>query len=78
MNKTRRQKLNSAISHLEEAKKIVTFVYDEEDNAKENLPENLQCSSRYDIMDLAVEHLDSALNYIDDATDDIKKAAYGE
>lgn len=74
MNYNRRKKLGEAKLVLEKAKDIVSDVLDEEDEARDNMPESLQGSERYensercsDAMNEAIESIDSAIENLETA-----------
>ena len=50
MNKHRRNKLSEAIGYLDNALQIISDVRDDEQDALDNIPENLQQSDRYSDM----------------------------
>ena len=74
MNENRRREISRAISHLEMAKNIVSDVLFEEQNALDNMPENLQSSSRYEAMESAVDALSDAESSIDEAVEYLEAA----
>ena len=67
MNNTRRTRLRQAADHLETAKQIVSDVCEEEQDAMDNMPENLQGSDRYSDMEDAVSLMEEAVDGIDAA-----------
>lgn len=85
MNKTRRQKLNTALDRLEElerakdkdeamklleeARDIAEECLDEEESILDNLPENLAFSSRYDDIQDTVSELEEGCDGISDLMD---------
>ena len=74
MNKKRREQLKMAIKLLDHSSDIVNSVSDEEQNAMDNMPENLQESDRYSDMEDAVDALQDALDSIDEAVSSIQEA----
>ena len=62
MNKIRRQRLQAAADLLAQARDVVEQVRDDEQDAIDNLPENLMYSDRAEAMEEAVEALDSAIH----------------
>lgn len=68
MNNKRRNRLNVAILELENASDIINEVYDEESDALNNMPENLESSDRYIKMEECVDYLEDAISMIDEAT----------
>lgn len=74
MNRKRREKINTAMGYLDRAYQIVDTVCDEESDAYDNMPENLQESDRGYKMEAAVDALEDAKSYLDDAKDAIREA----
>lgn len=73
MNKARRKVLQEIYNIISDAKDDLEVVFDEEEEYKENIPENLQNSERYekaeeatDNISLALSSLEEALDYIND------------
>lgn len=67
MNKQRRNQIQKIIDKLgeleplaEEIKSMIEEVKGEEEDYKDNMPENLQQSERYETAEAAVENLESA------------------
>ena len=71
MNKPRRKELERALDLLQQALEIIETVKDEEQEARDNMPDNLQESERAYQMDENVDNLDSVLELIDEAKDGI-------
>lgn len=61
MNKERREKLQEAMTLVGEAKAIIEEVHEQEEEAFESLPENLQYSDRGEVMQEAINALDDAI-----------------
>lgn len=74
MNQKRRDKLKEAVSLLERAYNIVADIAEEESDALDNMPENLQSSDRYEKMESAIDELEEALQKISDANESIDSA----
>ena len=53
MNKARRKALDEVISKIEEAKELLENLQAEEEEYRDNMPENLQGSERYEAADAA-------------------------
>lgn len=66
MNKTRRQAILKIINTLEDLKSDIEYLRDEEDDAKENMPESLWETERYEQMEEAVDNMDQAVDSLDD------------
>lgn len=69
MNKARRATLNAIMNAITEQKYALESVRDDEETAKDNLPESLQGSDRYDTMKEAVNAMDDAICSIEEAID---------
>ena len=72
MNNTRRKEISKISSMLEDVKFRLSVVIDEEQEAFDNMPENLQGSERgceseeaLDSMNEALDSIDSAIEYLD-------------
>lgn len=74
MNDKRRKALKDAQMYMERVSDIVSGVLDEEQDALDNMPENLQYSEKYERIEAAIDKLESALEQIDNAKDDIDEA----
>lgn len=77
MNKQRRTRLSEAHSLLGRAVSIVERAKDEEQDSFDNLPENLQSSERGEIMEEAIDELQTAIDSINDAMEHIDCARSG-
>lgn len=71
MNKQRRANLSQALTYLKAAMEIVNDVKRDEEDAMNNMPENLQESERYYILEENVEALDAIADSIDEVCDTI-------
>lgn len=69
MNKYRRMAIAEIIKTLTEARDELESIRDEEEEAFENYPENLQNSERGEAMQDAIEYLEEAFGGVDDAID---------
>ena len=74
MNKARRKALDEVISKIEEAKELLENLQAEEEGYRDNLPENLQGSERYEAADAAVDNMSSAVDALDEAISSIESA----
>ncbi len=74
MNKDRRQKIRNAMSELDKVSRMVYSASNEEQDAMDNMPENLQGSFRYSDMEEAVGNMESAIEHIDAALDCLSEA----
>lgn len=74
MNKARRKALDEVISKIEEAKELLENLQAEEEDYRDNMPENLQGSERYEAADAAVDNMSSAVDALDEAISSIESA----
>lgn len=73
MNKVRRKELQELYDIISEAKDSLEMLHDEEEY-KDNMPENLQSSERYERAEAAVDALDSAVSSLEEVLDYIEEA----
>lgn len=74
MNKDRRRKLNGIIDKLSLAQNHIEEIIMEEEEALDNLPENLRDSERGEVMHNAIDCLQVAIDNIDEAVNNIEEA----
>ena len=74
MNKARRKALDEVISKIEEAKELLENLQAEEEEYRDNMPENLQGSERYEAADAAVDNMSSAVDALEEAISSIESA----
>ena len=74
VNKQRRVNLSQALTHLKAAMEIVNDVKRDEEDAMNNMPENLQESERYYTLEENVEALDAIADSIDEVCDTIDES----
>jgi hypothetical protein len=74
MNNNQRKELAKIIDRIEDIKNDIEYVRDEEQEKIDNLPENLQGSEKYSLMEEAVSNLDYALSNLEDVVDNINLA----
>ena len=75
MNKIRIEALREVIAVLESIKDNELYeLYNEEEEYKDNIPENLRSSERYDVAEAACDSLDEAISSIEDAISSIEEA----
>ena len=72
MNKKRRKAIKEIIDQLEMPKEQIVSVSEEEQEAFDNLPENIQYSERGEAMSEAVFDLDNTASYIDSIIDSLQ------
>lgn len=74
MNKIRRKKLQSIIYQLEELKGCLEELQAEEEEYRDNMPENLWGSKRYEKADEAIVSMEEAVISFEDAICNIDAA----
>lgn len=74
MNNARRKQLDKIISKIEVTKNDLESVLADEEEYRDNMPENLQSSERYERAESAVSELESAIDCIDDVISSIEAA----
>lgn len=74
MNETKRKSLRDALSLISRAIIITESVCDKEQDAMDNLPENLQCTERFGAMENAVDNLNDAVEKMEEAKSQIEAA----
>ena len=77
MNKLRRKSLQEIFDKLSDFREEIESIKDEEDESRENMPENLQGSERYEQSETASYNMDEATEYISSACDSIESAMEG-
>lgn len=77
MNKLRRKSLQEIFDKLSDLREEIESIKDEEDESRENMPENLQGSERYEQSETASYNMDEAIEYISSACDSIESAMEG-
>lgn len=66
MNKQRRERLSKLISQAEAMSAELEAIRDEEQEAFDNMPENMQGGERGDKMQEAIEAMDTAITSLED------------
>lgn len=74
MNKVRRKNLQAIIDRLEELKGSLEDLQAEEEEYRDNIPENMQESERYEKADEACDNLSSAVDSLEEAISSIEAA----
>ena len=74
MNKSRRTRLGKAIALIDEAQQIIADIAAEEIKSRDSIPESLQDGERYERLEEAIDALDNAEGYTQDALDEIHRA----
>ena len=74
MNKIRRKNLQAIIDQLEELKSSLEDLQAEEEEYRDNMPENLQGSERYELADAACDSLYDAVSSLEESISSIESA----
>lgn len=74
MNKARRKALGEVIAKIEDAKEMLEALLEEEEECRDNMPENLHGSGKYEAADAAANDMLDAVNALDDAVSCIESA----
>lgn len=74
MNKERRSNINNLIIKLYDIKYLIETLRDEEQESLDNLPDNLQESTRAERMQEAIDSLEYACDAIDEAMSNLEEA----
>lgn len=74
MNKIRRKSLQGIINQLEELKSSLEDLQAEEEEYRDNMPENLQGSERYEVADAACDNLSDAVSDLEEVISSIEAA----
>lgn len=69
MNKLRRKWIEKVVDALTESLGEIESIQSEEEEYRDNIPENLQESERYERADEACENLEAAYNSLEEAID---------
>ena len=74
MNNVRRKELKAILEEIEEIKSRLENVLLDEEEAFDNIPENLQGTERYEKAEETVEYLADAVDNLDEAISSIEYA----
>lgn len=74
MNAERRKRIRSVIETIQNCTDTVSFILDEEEDAMNNMPENLEGSDRYAAMEDAVAYLEDAGAALEEAVQNLESA----
>lgn len=75
VNKNRRKRLENLVAGLREIYSQLEDILFEEQSILDNIPENLQGSEKYEMMEQAVSNMEEALEKLDEATDLLEDAS---
>ena len=74
MNKERRKSIDDIIARLKVAKELIIVLVEEEQESLDNLPDNLQESTRAERMQEAIENLEYAIDSIEETITNLQDA----
>lgn len=74
MNKPRRKAIQNLYDQLSDIKEQLEEIYNEEEEYKDSIPENLQGSERYEKAEMAVENLAEAAGSLYDILENLEAA----
>lgn len=74
MNKVRRKMVDEIIEQLQELQTEIESVMCEEEEYRDNIPENLQGSERYEKADEACSAMQDAIDGLEDVIDNLTAA----
>ena len=77
MNKARRKSIQDVADQLEELKSTLEDIQGEEEEYRDNIPENLQGSKRYEKADEACDTLSGAVDGLEDVITSLGELAKG-
>ena len=69
MNKERRKELSNLVRNISDLHEKLNSILEDEQNYYDNMPENLQCSSRADESEEAIEMMEEALEHLKNANE---------
>ena len=74
MNDSRRQALENVKEQLQALQEQLLVILSEEEEARDNIPENMQESERYSKADAACDSIDTAADMLEDVVSYIEEA----
>lgn len=77
MNKQRRRELQNIIDELNILRSKLEDIQNEEEEYRDNIPENMQSSEKYEIAEVAYDSMSEAIDSIEEAINDIESATEG-
>ena len=77
MNKARRKNIQDVVGQLEDLKSTLEDLQGEEEEYRDNIPENLQGSERYEKADEACDTLSGAVDGLEDIITSLGELAEG-
>ena len=73
MNDARRKMIAEVIETISSIRDELVFIYDEETDAMDRMPESLSTSLRMDEMDSIASRIDNAVGSLEDIIDDLQE-----
>ena len=74
MNKARRKELQEVIEKINEAREELERIMNDEEEYRDNMPENLQSSEKYEKADDACCSMQDAIDQLEEAVTNIENA----
>lgn len=74
MNKARRKQLDEIIERINSVKDDLESIMNDEEEYRDNMPENLQGSEKYELADAACEAMQEAIYQLDEAVSNVETA----
>lgn len=74
MNNTRRKEINSIIEQIVDLKNNLENILQDEDDYRDNMPENLWGSKRYEISENASSNLEFAISSLEEIIDYLEES----
>jgi len=74
MNKARRKQLDEILESIEFARDELETIKNDEEEYRDNMPENLQGSEKYELADTSCSSMQEAIDQLETATSNIKSA----
>ena len=74
MNAERRKRINKVIEEIENLKSELEGIQEEEEDYRDNMPENLQGSERYERADANCENLYEAISNLEESASYLEEA----
>lgn len=75
MNKERRKNINNTIEKLREINETISIILEEEEIYRDNMPENLQNSEKYEKADQACDNLQECIDELESIIDMLEIAS---
>ena len=74
MNKSRRNQLIKLQDTINTVKEALEYLLEEEEEARDNIPESMQSSERYERADAACDAIQSAIDALEEAAENVEEA----